>query len=488
MRSILKSTAALGSSSAIAILSGVVSAKAWALWVGPTGLGFINILQSLLGLSTIIAAIGGGAALIRAGARALAQKDQPLVSALRQGAWLLFWVFGGVALVLLLLFHVQIGRWVIGRPESTGVVGLVGLALLFNSALVLETSLLNAYHRVSALAKVGVFKSLLAALLGVGLVWIWREQAIAPLILASAVAGWAVSRFFRRQEIGGILAKPPRRQVYEASWSLLRFGVPYAGATLAGTGVSMLVPVLVLHTLGIEGVGFYAAAATITQGYLGFLLNTMGQDYYPRVSAASDNPAMLTTLVNQQHRVVMVLGIPIILGMLALARYIVPIVYSPQFHPAVEVLEWQLMGDLVKFSAWTMSFVILARNGGFVYFLTELIGGLSILLSSWLGMRWFGLAGLGIASLVTSVIYYLVVSFIVRRDIGLVWTTENRKMILTALLAALVIRLLPVAGLEHLRTPVALLFALLAASGSLYVVWKDVRATKHGTTSSGYKK
>jgi hypothetical protein len=60
-------------------------------------------------------------------------------------------------------------------------------------------------------------------------------------------------------------------------------------------------------------------------------------------------------------------------------------------------------------------------------------------------------------------------------------------MILTALLAALVIRLLPVAGLEHLRTPLALLFALLAGSGSLYVVWKDVRATKHGETGSGYR-
>jgi hypothetical protein len=58
-------------------------------------------------------------------------------------------------------------------------------------------------------------------------------------------------------------------------------------------------------------------------------------------------------------------------------------------------------------------------------------------------------------------------------------------MIFTALLAALVILLLPVAGLEHFRTPLALLFALLAGSGSLYVVWKEVRASKHGEASSG---
>jgi O-antigen/teichoic acid export membrane protein len=483
VRSILRSTAVLGSGSAVAIMSGVVAAKAWALLLGPTGLGLMNILQSLLGLTTIIAGLGSGVALVRAGARALAQEDPVLVSALRKGAWLLFWASGFLAVILLLLFRDQVSRWFIGGSGATSAVALVAVAVIFNLALALETSLLNAYHRVSALAMSGAVRSVLAAALGIGLVWIWREEAIAPSILATAVAGWAVSRHFRRRGVGRTDVNPTRRQVFKASWSLMRFGVPYAGGMLAGAGVSMLIPVLALHRLGIEGVGFYAASAAIAQGYVGLVLNTMAQDYYPRVSAVRDNPAMLATLVNGQHRVVMVFGIPIILGMLAMARYIVPIVYSSRFQPAVEVLEWQLMGDLVKFSAWTMGFVILARNGSLVFFLTELVGGLSIIVSSWLGMRWFGLAGLGIASLTTSVLYYLVVSVIVHKDIGLVWTAGNRRVMLAALSAAVVIRLLPVAGLQNLKTPMAIFFAVVASLTSLYVVRKEMREIKQAATN-----
>jgi hypothetical protein len=47
-------------------------------------------------------------------------------------------------------------------------------------------------------------------------------------------------------------------------------------------------------------------------------------------------------------------------------------------------------------------------------------------------------------------------------------------MLLAAVLATLTIRALPFVGLEHLRTPVALLFASLAGLWSLYVIWQEV--------------
>jgi uncharacterized membrane protein (UPF0136 family) len=143
-----------------------------------------------------------------------------------------------------------------------------------------------------------------------------------------------------------------------------------------------------------------------------------------------------------------------------------------------------LIGDLLKFSAWTMSFVVLARSGSTAFFLTELAGGVTLMLTSWLGMRSFGLAGLGVAFLITSLVYYLVVIATVRRTIGFRWTIENKVIISAALLAALVVRLVPIAGLERLRTPLALFFATLAGLGSLYVVWKEMRAPKPSEASS----
>ena len=58
----------------------------------------------------------------------------------------------------------------------------------------------------------------------------------------------------------------------------------------------------------------------------------------------------------------MLLAVPMILGTLAVVPYLVPLVYTLKFRPTVEILEWQLIGDIFKFASWTMSFAILART------------------------------------------------------------------------------------------------------------------------------
>src|SRR5256885_4249888 len=100
MKSILKATAVLSSASVVSILMGLVSAKVSAVLLGPGGLGYMGLLQSLLGLSGLIAGMGVGTGLVRAGARALAEHDARQEAALRAGAWRLCWGLGGLAFLL----------------------------------------------------------------------------------------------------------------------------------------------------------------------------------------------------------------------------------------------------------------------------------------------------------------------------------------------------------------------------------------------------
>jgi PST family polysaccharide transporter len=479
MKSILRATAILGSSSMVSIVVGLVSAKAWALLLGPGGLGFMGLLQSLVGLAGLIAGMGVGTGLVRMGANALEYGDERRLAALRRAAWLLFWSLGGCAILALAIFRVPISVLMLGDSKLSSSVVLMGAALLFSLAAGLQTSLLNAHHQVEVLAKLAMLNSLLGSAVSLALVWRWGEQGIAPAIIAGTAVNFIVSAYFLRRHVAPAPARPTRHEVVGAARSLLRFGAPYTLSLLVGTGVQLILPALISHLLGIESVGFYRAAVAISVNYLGFLLLAMGQDYYPRVSAASDRPAELVYLVNQQHRLVMLLGVPMILGALALAPYLVPLIYSRQFLPTVDVLEWQLIGDLFKFSSWTMGFIMLARNQSLTFFFAELSFGLSTLIASWLGMRWFGLAGLGIGFLTAYVVLYLVNWIIVRREIGLVWTKENKRMMLIALFAAVVVRLLPFAGLPGLRTPIALSFALLAALSSLYIIWQEIGGAQY---------
>ncbi|HYX42773.1 MAG TPA: hypothetical protein VE821_13795, partial [Pyrinomonadaceae bacterium] len=130
--------------------------------------------------------------------------------------------------------------------------------------------------------------------------------------------------------------------------------------------------------------------------------------------------------------------------------------------------------DIFKFTAWTMGFVMLARGSSLTFFCTELVGGTSLLLFSWLGMRWFGLEGLGVGFVLCAGVGFLLYWLLLRRSIGLRWTNENCLLFCILTLAAFTIRVLPYAGLERLRTPVALTLAVLAGLGSLYIIWGEV--------------
>ncbi|HEX8070884.1 MAG TPA: O-antigen translocase [Pyrinomonadaceae bacterium] len=473
MKSILKATAVLSSASAVSILMGLVSAKVGALLLGPGGVGYMGLVQGLVGLAAILAGFGVSTGLVRAGAQALAQGDEPELAALRRGAWLLCWTLGGAGALALVVFRAPVSRVMLGGPEHTGAVVVAALALVLNLTTGVQTGLLNAHHRVGALARVGVLSSVCGTSLMMLCVWRWRERGIAPAVLALAVVNWAVAAYYLRGGVPAPRTRPTLADAWRAARALLRFGGPYTASMLVGTGVQMLLPVFVLHALSRDDVGFYRAAVAVSVNYLGFLLTAMAQDYYPRASGASAQPAALNSLINEQLRLVLLLSGPVILGMLALVPYLVPLVYTAQFTPAVALLEWQLIGDIFKFAAWTMSFVILARSGSTAFFGTELFGGASLLGFSWLGVRWLGLEGLGVGFTACAAGYCVLCWLILRRALGLRWTTENKLLFLSLTAAACVIRALPYVGLEVARTPVALALAAAAGLASLYVIWGE---------------
>lgn len=474
MKSILKATAMLSSSSLVGIFMGLIGAKIGAIVLGPSGLGFMGLLQTLVSLALLFAGMGVGAGLIRSGANALAQHDEARIIALKRAAWLLCWSMGGLVVLIMTIFRVPISNWMLGSSEYAASVVVMGVVLLLSLAAAVQSSLLNAYHRIKALAQYGIFNSVIGSSASLTVIWFWRENGIIPAMIVGAAVSLLLSFWFVRREIAPLSAHSTFRAALAETRGLLRFGVPYTGSMLLGTGVQIALPILILHTLNTESVGFYRAAATISISYLGFLLAAMSQDYYPRLAAVGDHPEKIVQLVNQQHRLVMLLGVPLILGALALAPYLVPIIYSSQFHPVVTVLEWQLIGDLFKLSSWTMGFIFLVRNKTSIFFLAELSFGITILVTSWAGMRWFGTDGLGIAFLVSYIVLYLVNLILARREVRLTWTLENKLYLLGAILAALVIRMLPIIGLEAIRTPVALVLALAAGLGSLYVLWQEI--------------
>jgi len=435
LKAIVRSTGLLGASTGVTVVCGLASAKLWAIWVGPHGLGYMALLQSLLGITSLVVGLGVTAGLVRFGSEPAARADGEALAALQRAAWLLTALAACFAVLVLLLFRGPVGQLALGRMASSTAVPLVAVACVFGLISGVQTGILNAHHKVAALAKFAGLAAIFGTLVEVPFIYIWRSSGVPYAIVATSVVTCGISVLLVRLELprspAGATSGEVRRQV----GALLRFGLPYTASMLVGTGVLFLMPVLVLHIVGPPSVGYYRAAAVIGSTYIGFLLSSMAQDYFPRVSAAAGRPPELARLVNDQQKLVLLLGVPTILAALALAPVAVPILYSGRFGAATGVLEWQVAGDVFRLSSWTLSFVVLARCGSKTFFATEVIGGASILFGSIIGMVRFGLPGAGMGYLVGYAVYYLATWLFVRISASVRLGRSNAVLLASAVVA-----------------------------------------------------
>ena len=65
-------------------------------------------------------------------------------------------------------------------------------------------------------------------------------------------------------------------------------------------GVAYVVRVIILRQVGFEATGLYQSAWTLGGLYVGFILQAMGADFYPRLTASITTMRGCNRLVNEQ--------------------------------------------------------------------------------------------------------------------------------------------------------------------------------------------
>src|SRR5580698_2074451 len=156
--------------------------------------------------------------------------------------------------------------------------------------------------------------------------------------------------------------------------------------------------------------------------YVTFVLSAMGTDYYPRLTGIIHDPQAAGRLVNEQTEIATLLSAPVFIAMMAVAPWVIHLLYAASFKPAAEILRWQVLGDVLKVACWPLGFLILAAGDGKTFFSTET--------ASWIVttgfitglVPLFGLPITGIAYLVTYAFLLPLVYWLARRRIGFHWS------------------------------------------------------------------
>lgn len=436
---IVRSSIVVGSGSLVVIFAGAAKAKVLAVLLGPQGVGLLGILQSLLTTTTAITGEGLGKGSVQQVAAARGREDLRRLSVLRRTMLVAGLGFGAVGAAVLIGFRQPIAQHVLSDTTLSWAVAVLGVGVIVSNISTMQISWVNGFRRIGDLARISIGSSLAAAAIAVvAVAWLKNDASVVIAVLALPAANLLTTWWFSH-------AVPTPR--YDSRWrdvlpALRDIVVPSLALTAtvaAGSLTALLARWLVSRELGLGSVGLFQAAWSVAGLYLGFVMNAMAADYYPRLSEVWDKNTRVVQLVNEQAYAALLMTGPVILAMFVAAPIAMRVLYSAEFSASADILRWQLLGDFFRVPAWTMSFVLLAQRRGLAYFLTQMAWNVVYLAAILVGLRSIGVLATGVAALVSFAVSFFLIYPMLRVGIGFRWTRANLRLMAINCTAAVLV-------------------------------------------------
>jgi O-antigen/teichoic acid export membrane protein len=461
-RSLIKSMLVIGSAQVVNILISIFRMKILAILLGPSGVGLLSIYNSLLGMVQQTAGLGIGFSGVRE--IASARCDEATLSRVRHVLFAAHLIQGTLAMIAVWLLRERIAIWLFGDAVRATEVGLIGISILLSLLASAQTALLQGLRKIGDLGCVTVIGAFFGTLAGLAAVWLQGESGLIWFILVNPLAAVLIALHYTQR-----LPKPTatRLSLVEA-WNvwkpMAKLGAAFMLGGLATAVTLLLVSSLISQELGLSAAGYFAAAWGITMTYVGFLLGAMGADYYPRLTEVIHDNVAAVRLMNNQAQLGLAIGGPVLLLLIGLAPWVIILLYSSAFEPAVTLLQWQMVGNVFKLASWAMRLSIVAAARGKTFFLMELSFNIVFLGTVFIFLPYVGLEVTAYAFVLGYLVYLTIVYVLARSIHGFRW--QALSLSLLGLHTSLGVALLVLALMAPLAAAIA--SPLLAAATGLF--------------------
>jgi O-antigen/teichoic acid export membrane protein len=426
-RGMIKSMLIIGSAQFVNILISIIRMKVVAVLLGPSGVGLLSIYNSLLSMVQQTAGLGMGSS----GVREIASShgDEATLSRVRRVLFAAHLLQGTLVMLAVWLLRERIAIWLFGDAVRATEVGLIGVAILIGLLAAAQKALLQGLRKIGDLGRVTVIGAFGGTLVGLAAVWLQGESGLIWFILVQPLAAVLIALHYTRRLPKPIAARLTLFETWEVWKPMAKLGAAFMLGGLATTATLLLVRGRISQELGLDAAGHFAAAWGLTMTYVGFLLRAMGADYYPRLTEVIHNKVAAVQLMNDQAQIGLAIGGPLLLLLIGLAPRVITLLYSKEFAPAVELLQWQSVGNVFKLAGWALGFSIVAAGRSKTFFLLQVNFNVIFLLLLWPTLTKFGIAAAGPAFTIAYLLQLTAVFLVVRVVHNFRWQPLSLKLL-----------------------------------------------------------
>ena len=197
---------------------------------------------------------------------------------------------------------------------------------------------------------------------------------------------------------------------------LLGFTLISFTATVGSNFVEINFRNLISDKISENEAGIWTAMSSISKIYMQFLITIFSIYILPKYAKIHFSYAFKKEIKNIYKTLLPL----VIIGMLIVyfsREILILLIYNYDFLGMKVLFKWQLLADLVRFIANILSFKFLAKNQVKYFVTTQLIGLVTYCISGHLLINHFFVEGLVIALLISNIIYFILVLYIMRYDL-----------------------------------------------------------------------
>lgn len=410
---ILKATSFLGGVQVFQALVNLVRGKFVAIFLGFVGMGISALFTSAASIIQKVAQLGFPLALTREIAE---KKENPEDFAhTLKATTILSRICATAGALFCFLFAPWLSRITFSSGEYTWQFRLLAVMIFFAIDGAGKLAQLQGVHAVKRISSASVAGALSGLCIGIPLYWKFGNLGIVPAMCALSIVTWTWYSYSVRKCFAGLPeVRFSRERHIPVIKKLLVLGILLMAGDLIGTAANYLLNVFLRHNGGIDTVGFFQAANSLTNQYSGVVFSAMSLDYFPRLTAAAHSDEKMCRVVNRQLEIVSLIIGPLIILLLLTAPMVIHFFLSVKFLDVTPLLRLIGLGVLLQAINFPLGYITFAKKNKRLFFWLEAVAGNIIYIGFAItGYLLFGINGLGygmIAEQLLMLIIYIAVS------------------------------------------------------------------------------
>jgi O-antigen/teichoic acid export membrane protein len=403
---VVKNTTFLLGGRILSVCLGVIYVAFLARYIHASGMGEIATATSLVSILALLVTFGFGNLIVRDVAREKANAGVYLTNVF------LLRLFLSVLFFIIVYIVTTITKY---NRETIIIIYIYGLAFVLDALTDVVFSIFNAFERMGYQATIQTGRDILNFGLSLGaiyfhlglimIVFISAVACLVKLIVSIAVLRWQ-------------FVKPSLQFDFHLCLRLIQAALPFAILVVFNSVNFQIITVyLSLHHTAAE-VGWFSTALTLVN-YLLLIPNMFLLAIFP---VFSKYHASSEIALQQAYRIsfkfLLLLGFALCIGTIVTADKVINLIYGPGYKPAVLVLQ------IIAFNLFCIvGFAngALLNSTGYQTFFT-VISGIGLALSigtAYLFIPRFSIIGASIASIIGPLIFFIPLSMVCHRQLGL---------------------------------------------------------------------